>query len=559
MTETYNTNQESNNGQNNEKQHKKKKKNSIVIILLILLIEIFSFVLILAAGKIVVAKVLEPRGYSCIFSFFNSDSKETKIEILYSPDHKKQLILKEFEQELRETTRLRRKWIFFYKEDSNRTLPETEKNKFLQSGEYKVDWIENDICLITYKDKSTEEAIQYSYSCRSENTISYEYLNTAIRGTWDSEDSQTSMLVKDSNLTLTMDGRVYIYDISQGSQYGISVETLEKESFLGSSGKSGEQPAISITLSNNVKKDHNGIALGQSSVIINIISMDKVSYIVLTKENDDEQDQMEEDYLKSLDENSDSENTDSVATDVQTKNCRCKIERYTVYVTYDNGITWKETPISEKVLETSEYQAASEEVAEGSYYITPDLTVFVYGEKALLCISRDSGKTWTNQSLPNEDISVNYRNFIGFSDSENGYIIVTGDRTMRQVATICYTTADGGNTWTKQGSPGFDGVSFIPSSAIFSSEKTGFLFLENMDKPGGFMTTDGGVTWADFTLPEETGKEGWFTVCYDPVFDGAKGQVTAGQYEYAQNKGMRAVYTTDDYGITWTLDHIIEN
>lgn len=150
------------------------------------------------------------------------------------------------------------------------------------------------------------------------------------------------------------------------------------------------------------------------------------------------------------------------------------------------------------------------------------LTAIKYGKSY---VSENSGESWTEHSIP----EVSFYFITSSSDGSKLAAIAPGN------SQHIYTSSDSGATWTAQtGSPKIL-WGFIASSANG----------ERLLASGGskvYISTDSGITWNTTSLPEkEWGKvtssaDGKYLAALDKTYNG------------------NAIYTSSDFGETWTAD-----
>lgn len=249
------------------------KKKIFVVIIAIGVLVLLGLVCVHA----VVMNYLVPRGYYYAMPFMYDDS--VKIVTSKSPDGKSEIILKEYTQEEKETVRLKRRWLIFAREEENRSIPGTDKNKFLSLGTYKINWVGGDIALITYQDQSNHnQPKQWSISCRSYDYISYQYVAAVLHGYWKNEKSEENTLFNIQNgFTYADADGTYFLPYEESEQFGIDVLVWPKTE---------EHPAISIARNADVVLDADENVLPGGTITVNRIEMDEVEYRILKKEGD---------------------------------------------------------------------------------------------------------------------------------------------------------------------------------------------------------------------------------------------------------------------------------
>lgn len=153
-----------------------------------------------------------------------------------------------------------------------------------------------------------------------------------------------------------------------------------------------------------------------------------------------------------------------------------KIHNKKCSVSYDGGTTWIEVSLDLETLVTiGDGNTSYNKLQEGSYRITPEKTIFIYGgtsKKGLSCIySEDKGETWHTTEISRKIISARVK-FCSFPNVKVGYVITTGERAMSQEEQIIFKTTDGGSNWESVG--GGPRTNLL-QNAGFISETVGFI------------------------------------------------------------------------------------
>ncbi|GGE30217.1 hypothetical protein GCM10011391_06000 [Pullulanibacillus camelliae] len=239
---------------------------------------------------------------------------------------------------------------------------------------------------------------------------------------------------------------------------------------------------------------------------------------------------------------------------------------YTIYrqhlqVTYDHGKRWLNVPVSIDELFKGDYSGPKDTLINGSYVITPERTAFVVGEGPLLSIlqSTDQGKTWKRYNVGSPFPGVRLR-FLGFTSSQEGYLIISGDRTMHQEGNSVLKTHDGGQSWAVAGAVP---VTYMLSDGGFINDKLGFMSFGSRGNPAHpvfYRTLDGGKTWSEVHIPIPAKFSGIFTEAEVPTFKGTKGTLLVNQGDMGDYQGgdVLAQFTSNDQGATWTFEKVVE-
>ncbi|WP_141652138.1 hypothetical protein [Paraliobacillus sp. PM-2] len=250
--------------------------------------------------------------------------------------------------------------------------------------------------------------------------------------------------------------------------------------------------------------------------------------------------------------------------DVQNVNNRYRIRKNTLEVTYDNGESWKKVPVEINNLLEGDYNGPKDELIEDSYIITPERTAFVVGgyQNIKVLQSTDRGETWNESSVPSPFQAVRIR-ILDFVSENNGFLILTGGRSMSWEGNMIFKTNDGGSTWREVGS--------VPSerqvtSGGFIDEKLGFVSFgsfvrnDNPAMPNLYRTDDVGETWTQVDVPIPAEYKGIFTIAETPTFDGTQGTLLVKQGQNGDYQGgkVMAKFVSVDDGKTWSFANLVD-
>lgn len=243
---------------------------------------------------------------------------------------------------------------------------------------------------------------------------------------------------------------------------------------------------------------------------------------------------------------------------------RYRIENDKLEITYDNGETWKEVPVEINRLFEGDYNGPENELIEDSYLISPQRTVFIVGgnENIAVMQSTDQGENWETTTIPAVIQGIRIR-IIDFISENNGFLILTGGRTMSWEGNIIYKTEDGGKTWEEAGN--------VPTerqvtSGGFIDEELGFVSFgainvnESPGMPDIYRTADGGNTWSKIEVPIPAEYQGIFTVAETPTFDGSQGTMLVNQGPNGDYQGgnVKAKFVSVDDGATWSFANLVD-
>ena len=146
---------------------------------------------------------------------------------------------------------------------------ENEQFDYELKGRIKKQWIENDICGITYKDKNNKlREFVVTYGDRGDG-ISYYYVANALLGNWQvftRNGKTTQMLVDSKGIKITKDDKSEIFEYNECKQYGTIALVLYKN----------EVPKYVIGLDKNCEIDNKtNIIKKDGTITFAEISMDK--------------------------------------------------------------------------------------------------------------------------------------------------------------------------------------------------------------------------------------------------------------------------------------------
>ena len=176
------------------------------------------------------------------------------------------------------------------------------------------------------------------------------------------------------------------------------------------------------------------------------------------------------------------------------------------------------------------------------------------GASTRVLFTRDAGLGWKTAPLSGQLTKAVY-----FLDADHAAAVLEGGSGDGKGLTLA-TTADGGNTWTRQGIPDLDGP---PAALQFVDAQHGWL-TTNLGGAAGsnglslFRTTDGGATWKWVSTGspgyQGTGPGHMPSTCQKdaPVFANASDGFISGSCA-----GTEPVsYASHDGGVTWTYQRL---
>jgi hypothetical protein len=256
------------------------------------------------------------------------------------------------------------------------------------------------------------------------------------------------------------------------------------------------------------------------------------------------------------------------------ENIEYEIKNETLRVTYDHGQNWKVVPVAIEDLFGIAYNGSKQQLIDGSYVITPERTAFVVEEnikvntidiitKLRVLISSDKGKSWKSVLVSDHMPILRIRK-IGFTSEQDGYLIVTGDKTMSWEANFVFKTYDGGQSWSNVGQ--VDDTNRLVTDGGFINDQLGFIsfgeyrYEDRPPSPNLYRTTDGGVNWERVEVPIPEEYQGYFTIAEIPTFQGMEGTLLVNQGPTGDYLGGKVLsnFTSKDRGKTWSFAGLVD-
>ena len=347
---------------------------------------------------------------------------------------------------------------------------EKEQFDYELTGKIKKQWIEEDICGITYKDKNNKlRAFVVTYGDRGDG-ISYYYVANALLGNWQvftTNGKPTQMLVDSKGIKITKDGKSEFFEYDKCKQYGTIALVLYKN----------EVPKYVIGLDKNCEIDNaTNIIKKDGTITLAEISMDKTKleslYCMTYKDANDLSDY----------------NVVSVG-----KN-EFKIKNGILYTSLD-GKNVLEVP--------GDFSKMQDLYKDNNYQISEEKIIFYYtkDDKRYLVYSDDEGESWNTTEIENKS-SIEYLQFI---NSKVGYMLKFEDVALggQAFGELC-KTEDGGINWTNiYYGIGDDEKNFRTSSQFrFINEKIGFLSMPSVagESSKMYITKDGGYSFNELEI-----------------------------------------------------------
>jgi len=243
--------------------------------------------------------------------------------------------------------------------------------------------------------------------------------------------------------------------------------------------------------------------------------------------------------------------------------------------TTDGGFTWKDVTPPELLDANGSKQAiayfaddnnlwVSYAIVQSTLVNNPNLTATVWA-------SHDGGKTWT-ASAPLETVTgpefFTPGNLV-FADRQHGWLLVHVGVGMSHDYSFLYSTADGGNTWTRIADPtvasSFPQVCCKKDLAFNGPFELWLTGNTNGVVPGIFFyhSTDGGQSWALVDLPAPSAYPNMYAtqdfVCgtYGIQFvNSTRGFVGVECFSQVNSENLGWLFATQDGGKTWVPENV---
>lgn len=233
-------------------------------------------------------------------------------------------------------------------------------------------------------------------------------------------------------------------------------------------------------------------------------------------------------------------------------------------VKYDNGQKWVEVPVGLEDLAVDENGRRPElELVDGTYVISPQETAFLLNGLRVL-ISNDEGETWDTVTVSDQGLPGERFKKLGFTSDKDGYLIITGDKTMSWEAHFIFKTNDGGKTW--HSAKPVENESKLVTAGGFVTDQLGFLsfgelrYEDQPPVPNLYRTTNGGEQWEHIKVPIPEEYKGYFTIAELPSFKGNEGTLLVNQGPSGDYMGGKvlAKFASTDEGKTWVFTGLVD-
>ena len=395
---------------------------------------------------------------------------------------------------------------------------ENEQLDYEVTGKIKKQWIEKDICGITYKDKNNKlREYVVTYGDRGDG-ISYYYVANSLLGNWQvftTNGKPTQMLADSNGIKITKDGKSELFEYDKCKQYGTIALVLYKN----------EVPKYVIGLDKNCKiDDKTNIIKKDGTITLAEVSMNKTK--------------LESLYCMTYKNANDLSNYNVVSV---AKN-DFKIQNGILYISLD-GKDVIEVP--------GDFSNMQDSYKANNYQISEKKIIFYYikGDKRYLVYSDDKGENWNTTEIENNSTIES----VQFIDTKIGYMLKFEDVALggQAFGELC-KTEDGGITWTNifYGIGDEEKIFRTSTQFKFVNEKVGFLSMPSVggEKSSMYITRDGGYNFEELIV-EQSDIYDYYNLptvenetIYMKISQGSDGDYNGGDYK---------VYYSNDNGENW--------
>ena len=443
-------------------------------------------------------------------AFMINNGFENKWIIEFSKDFSSELVLK----------RNKKTGEITYYKNTKGLFVKDEEILSNEVEEIKTQWLTNDICSITYKDKKGNlQEFVATYGDRG-NGRSYYYVINSIMGEWQ-EFSQygdeNKVIVDSKGITIVKDGKEELFSYEESKQYGTIAVVLYKNN----------NPCYVIALNEDCKLDEQtNIVKKGGTITLLEISMD------ITKTRGLECTEYKSDNLTNYD-------------GVYVNSNDYKVRNGILYISYDG----------KDIVEVPGDFDNVDDFEDGTYQIEKEKTFFTYynNEKEFLIYSDDMGINWNTIELGKVSVKD-----IQFVNTNIGYMLEFSDVAVGIAFGDIKKTTDGGQTWKTV----FKGIGnkgeeiFRRGSRIrFFDENLGFLTMPEISGNTSelYITKDGGITFTKMNV-QQANEDSNIYDYYELPKKGKNGKLTLevgqgsdGDYEGGNSK----IYDSANNGNTW--------
>ncbi|MGL5313588.1 MAG: hypothetical protein ACRC92_10095 [Peptostreptococcaceae bacterium] len=198
-----------------------------------------------------------------------------KLIVSQSPNKNHELILKEYKNINTETIRLKRKFLIYGKKVS--IMDTSLYYKTFLEGNYKIDWLSDDIAVVTYISNERFEINQDIFPFRDTGSISYYYVLASITGKWtDKSDNSNYLIQNKGELTYSKNGDIYNYTSEDITQYGILAIMVNGND---------TKPSFTVILNSDCEIENSGLIKDGGTITIMETDVLKSQPKIFNKEN----------------------------------------------------------------------------------------------------------------------------------------------------------------------------------------------------------------------------------------------------------------------------------
>ncbi len=223
---------------------------------------------------------------------------------------------------------------------------------------------------------------------------------------------------------------------------------------------------------------------------------------------------------------------------------------------------WREVPVTlEELFERGdEMEGELTSLQPGSYQVDEKKIIFAYGGDSKVPFSvvfYDEESRSFQKSVVTTKFFGGRKLFIDFPENgQEGFLIITGERVVRDEMTFLFCTEDGGRSWQ------YSGVvpdmlregHLLTTDAVFLNNRIGFMTMQGSEEPDIWRTQDGGKTWE---LQMLTDVPQYYTQAYAPQMRDGILCLYIGMEEYSEYGGTKAKYESVDEGRTWEYKGLV--
>jgi photosystem II stability/assembly factor-like uncharacterized protein len=193
----------------------------------------------------------------------------------------------------------------------------------------------------------------------------------------------------------------------------------------------------------------------------------------------------------------------------------------TILTTADGAQTWRDVtpPLPSAPTGAGRTAAAAFPDAQHAWVIYADPTPSPDLKDSPVWFTADAGRTWqTSQPLDLHNLNAEAftPDLFGFLDLQHGWILAHIGAGMNHDYVAIFTTADGGQTWTRIVDPQKNNLpmSCHKTGLLFQTPQVGYITGDCMGVASGIYferTMDAGASWQDVPLPDPADKPTLFT------------------------------------------------